>query len=112
MLALVDSGADKCMFNTQLMAHLGITKSGPADTSIGGVNALAPVLVWSHDLCMGIVDEASSRTWSPDGVERLSGPVSVLFADGLPLNLLGRIGFLDNLTVVLDGRNQQVIFEF
>ncbi|MEO7029410.1 MAG: retropepsin-like aspartic protease [Acidobacteriaceae bacterium] len=95
-MAIVDSGANFCVFSGDVAEELGIViESGiPAETvGIGGTE-----VVWFHEITMHL----------PGG----SVAVQAGFQRGLPVaGLLGMNGFFEHFRITFNGASRQCEFE-
>jgi len=93
MLALIDSGADYCLFPSSLGEELGLDiKSGPKEWTQGSDGQ--PFIAYFHEITL-IVKTHQIQAW-------------VGFAEECPWPLLGHLGFLEYFQVKLDFRRKQL----
>lgn len=91
VLALVDSGADYCLFHSSVAAELGIDLKSGWVKDFGGIAAGQDVQAYMHTIQIEIQGFA-------ERVEIEAG-----FADSDAIGgLLGGVGFLDNYKVTLE----------
>ena len=91
--ALVDSGADYCMFPSEVGEQLGIdVNSGKEDTVIGIGNQ--PYTFYFHNIDI-IVGGHKNEAWAG-------------FSDRVPWPLLGQEGFFDRFEVKFNFRKKRV----
>ena len=94
--AIIDSGATRCLFHSELATYLGIDlKSGLLEITngIGGEEQ-----VWLHDVTLFIP----------------GGPVKIRagFKESLPVaGLLGTTGFFDHFNVTFEAYSKQCVLE-
>lgn len=87
ILALVDSGADFCIFPGDLGRGLGIdVESGKMAKTIGVGNTVTTL--YFHDIIISVGGHKKS--------------IYAGFTDDVPVSLLGNAGFFDNFDVRLD----------
>lgn len=91
--ALVDSGADYCVFPDEIGKAIGIdVESGRKDTAIGVSNNL--IEIYFHKITL-IIDKYKFKVW-------------VGFSKVLKMPLLGRSGFFEEFKVKFDYRKNEV----
>ena len=107
---LVDSGADLCTLNVQLLGVLGLGPLGPPTVRVSGVHGTAPPNAWRTESLRIGFDTGGRRSIveCPNG----DRPVPVLFVPDNPWPILGRDGFLDLCRLTLDGPRKRLRVEF
>lgn len=91
VLALVDSGADSCLFHSSIADELGIDVRSGLRTEFGGIAAGQIVEAFIHTVEMQVEGFAEKVR------------LEVAFADSDAIGgLLGGIGFFDNYKVTLE----------
>ena len=91
VLALVDSGADACLFHSSIADELGIDTRSSLRTDFGGIAAGEVVEAYVHNVEVQVEGFAERVT------------IEVCFADSDAIGgLLGGIGFFDNYKVTLE----------
>jgi hypothetical protein len=96
-LALVDSGADNCVFHKDIADALGIDLSSAEEVELGGINSDEPIIGFIAEVSLGVqpYQGASSCYYYGDNIP-------VIFSDQVSDNgfaVLGQIGFFDNFDV-------------
>jgi hypothetical protein len=107
--ALVDTGADVCLFNSALLPTLGLQIPQTQGLPLTGINTGAPVMGWPFDLVLGVATDASPEIFWPNG--RIL-PVPVFFNPNVAINLLGRTSFLDRCALTVNAWIGQVVLDF
>jgi len=98
--ALVDSGADNCIFPASLAGQLGITIPNQNAYVFSGTQD-APQLAYFETVTASIWDIAANR---PHTFELYAGFCATL--EHIGLGLLGQDGFFSRFTVAFDHRNR------
>jgi hypothetical protein len=94
--AIIDSGATRCVFHSDLAGFLGLILTDGVQEITTGISG--PQVVWLHDVVLHI----------PGG----SVKVKAAFQKGLPIiGLLGVQGFFEHFTVTFDSAAQECRLE-
>ena len=96
IFALIDSGADHCVFPWDVGKRLGIDlTTGKQVKAIGFGGEAAPI--YFHHVMLDIGG--------------LKHKIMAGFSDVVPLPLLGQLGFFDRFRVTLDYKKQEIFIE-
>lgn len=95
--ALIDTGASRCIFHSQIGRALGVAvEKGQVEQTIGVSGQ--PTRLYLHKVSIYVMSEIV--------------PITAGFCDDLPLaGLLGRRGFLENFKFTLDNSSNPPQFE-
>lgn len=90
--ALIDSGADVCVFDLELATHLGVRLNRLASKTVGGIGG--EIVAHPGNVTIVLGDQVI--------------PLRIYFAPNLPVNLLGRSDFFHHFLVLFDERHHQL----
>ena len=94
--AIIDSGATRCLFHSQIGRHIGIDVSSGVREITNGIGG--PEEVWLHDVSLYI----------PGGAVKIKAG----FKDNLPVSgLLGTAGFFEHFRITFEGDTKQCVLE-
>lgn len=105
--ALIDSGADTSLFNSQILSLLSIpdiTTTQQADPKpVTGIGGSIPIWTVRQNFRLSLLPSMAPGTFN--------WPITLKVAKNLTINLLGR-DLLNRYRLTLDGWNGQIIVEF
>jgi len=94
--SIIDSGATRCLFHSDIGRHIGIDIPSGTREITNGIGG--PEEVWLHDVNLYI----------PGGIVRIKAG----FKDNLPLGgLLGTSGFFEHFRITFAGDTKQCVLE-
>jgi hypothetical protein len=94
--SIIDSGATRCLFHSDIGRHIGIDIASGAREITNGIGG--PEEVWLHDVNLYI----------PGGMVKIKAG----FKDNLPLSgLLGTSGFFEHFTITFEGDTKQCVLD-
>jgi Aspartyl protease len=102
-LAIVDSGADSCVFPASLAAQLGIAIPN-SNASIFSGTANAPQIAYYETIKVGVWDRSNVNNPIPIQFDLYAGFCETL--EHVGLGLLGQAGFFSQFLVRFDHDNQ------
>jgi hypothetical protein len=90
--ALIDSGADVCVFDREIATHLGVRLNEAASKTVGGIGG--EIVAYPGNVNVEIGDQVIA--------------LRIYFAPDLPVNLLGRSDFFHHFLVLFDERHHRL----